>query len=143
MGACGLGSGDAVPAAIPRAVQAYLMAIPAVSQVANRDAIRTLGPVNTVVPIFERSVFLTANDNTVYSWTWVDLSKGPVVLVRGICASGRVRSSRLRRFVVRRRNDAMGHVWTARVGKENLHFAALVGAAMCSACLRGTHDRWP
>jgi hypothetical protein len=30
-----------------------------------------------------------------------------------------------------------------RVGKKNLHFAALVGAAMCSACLRGTHDRWP
>jgi hypothetical protein len=30
-----------------------------------------------------------------------------------------------------------------RVGKENLHFAALVGAAMCSAFLRGTHDRWP
>jgi len=22
-------------------------------------------------------------------------------------------------------------------------FAALVGAAMCSACLRGSHDRWP
>ena len=21
--------------------------------------------------------------------------------------------------------------------------AALVGAAMCSACLRGSHDRWP
>ena len=30
-----------------------------------------------------------------------------------------------------------------RVGKENLHVAGLVGAAMCSACLRGTHDRWP
>jgi hypothetical protein len=30
-----------------------------------------------------------------------------------------------------------------RVGKENLHVAALVGAAMCSACLRGTQDRWP
>lgn len=68
-----------------RAVQAYLLAIPVVSQAANRDAIRTLGPVNTVVPVFEqlmdsRSVFLTANDNTVYSWTWIDLSKGPLVL---------------------------------------------------------------
>jgi hypothetical protein len=30
-----------------------------------------------------------------------------------------------------------------RVGKKNLHFAALVGAAMCSAYSRGTHDRWP
>ncbi len=68
-----------------RAVQAYLLAIPAVSQATNRNAIRTLGPVNTVVPIFEqlldsRSIFLTANDNTVYSWTWLDLSKGPLVL---------------------------------------------------------------
>lgn len=68
-----------------RAVQAYLMAIPAVSQATNRNAIRTLGPVNTVVPIFEqlmdsRSTFLTANDNTVYSWTWIDLSKGPLVV---------------------------------------------------------------
>jgi hypothetical protein len=68
-----------------RAVQAYLLALPAVSQAANRNAIRTLGPVNTVVPIFEqlmdsRSIFLTANDNTVYSWAWLDLSKGPLVL---------------------------------------------------------------
>jgi hypothetical protein len=30
-----------------------------------------------------------------------------------------------------------------RVGKKNLHLAALVGAAMCSAFVRGTHDRWP
>ena len=28
-----------------------------------------------------------------------------------------------------------------RVGKKNLHFAALVGAAMRSACLRGSHRR--
>lgn len=68
-----------------RAVQAYLLAIPAVSQATNRNAIRTLGPVNTVVPIFEqlldsRSIFLTANDNTVYSWTWIDLKGGPLVM---------------------------------------------------------------
>jgi len=68
-----------------RAVQAYLLAIPAVSQAANRNAIRELGPANTIVPIFEqlmdsRSIFLTANDNTVYSWTWIDLSKGPLVV---------------------------------------------------------------
>jgi hypothetical protein len=68
-----------------RAVQAYLLALQAVSQAANRNAIRTLGPVNQVVPIFEqlldaRSIFLTANDNTVYSWTWLDLSQGPLDL---------------------------------------------------------------
>jgi hypothetical protein len=30
-----------------------------------------------------------------------------------------------------------------RVGKEKLRVASLVGAAMCSACLCGSHDRWP
>src|SRR5258708_27896336 len=30
-----------------------------------------------------------------------------------------------------------------RVGKRNLHVAGLVGAAMCSACRCGSHDRWP
>jgi hypothetical protein len=30
-----------------------------------------------------------------------------------------------------------------RVGKKNLHFAGLVGAAMCSAFRCGSHDRWP
>jgi hypothetical protein len=68
-----------------RAVQAYLLALPPVSQAANRNAIRELGPANTTVPIFEqlmdsRSVFLTANDNTVYSWTWLDLRNGPLVV---------------------------------------------------------------
>lgn len=68
-----------------RAVQAFLLGMPAVSQVANRDAFRTLGPPNSLVPIFEqlqdaRSIILTANDNTVYSWTWLDLADGPLVL---------------------------------------------------------------
>ncbi len=68
-----------------RAVQAFLLGLPAVGQVANRDATLTLGPPNTVVPIFEqlldsRGIVLTGNDNTVYSWTWLDLSKGPLVL---------------------------------------------------------------
>ena len=68
-----------------RAVQAYLLALPPVSQAANRNAILTLGPANTTVPIFEqlmnsRSVFLTANTNTVYSWMWIDLRNGPLVM---------------------------------------------------------------
>jgi hypothetical protein len=53
-----------------RAVQAYLMAIPAASVAAYTDAVRTLGPVNGVVPIWEqlldgRTIGLTGNDNTV------------------------------------------------------------------------------
>ena len=55
-----------------RAVQAYLLAIPAVNQAANRDAMRTLGPINQTVPIWEdlvdsRTVGLTFNDQTIYS----------------------------------------------------------------------------
>jgi hypothetical protein len=68
-----------------RAVQAYLLSIPAVSQAAIRNAIRELGPVNVTVPIFEqfmdsRSIILTADDNTVYSWAWLDLHDGPLVV---------------------------------------------------------------
>ena len=53
-----------------RAVQAYLLAIPAVNQAANRDAMRTLGPINQTVPIWEdlvdsRTVGLTFNDQTI------------------------------------------------------------------------------
>ena len=68
-----------------RSVQAFLLGMPAVSQAANREAFRTLGPLNTLLPIYEqltdsRSLILTGNDNTVYNWVWLDLSKGPMVL---------------------------------------------------------------
>jgi hypothetical protein len=68
-----------------RAVQAYLLALPPVNQLSNRTAILSMGPVNMTVPIWEqlvdsRTVELTANDNTPYTWFWVDLRKGPLVL---------------------------------------------------------------
>jgi hypothetical protein len=68
-----------------RAVQAYLLGLPPVNQLANRSAILTMGPANTTVPIWEqlvdsRTVELTANDNTPYTWFWVDLRNGPLVL---------------------------------------------------------------
>ena len=68
-----------------RAVQAYLLALPVVNQAANRDGILAMGPANTTVPIWEnlvdsRTVELTANDNTPYTWFWVDLRKGPLVI---------------------------------------------------------------
>jgi hypothetical protein len=68
-----------------RAVQAYLLAIPAVGQVMDRNAAKTLGPVNQTVPIWEqlvdsRTLGLTFNDNTVYTWTWVNLKDGPLVV---------------------------------------------------------------
>ena len=68
-----------------RAVQAYLLGLAPVSQVANRKGILQVGPANTTVPIFEtmmnaRSIFLTPNNNTPYTWFWLDLRKGPLVL---------------------------------------------------------------
>lgn len=68
-----------------RAVQAYLLGLPAVSQAANLNNMRTLGPTNSTLPIYEqpmnsRSINLTANNNTPYTWVWVDLHDGPVVL---------------------------------------------------------------
>ena len=68
-----------------RAVQAYLLGLPAVSQWANRKGILQFGPANSTVPIFEtmmnaKTLELTANNNTPYTWFWVDLTKGPLVL---------------------------------------------------------------
>jgi len=62
-------------------VQAYLLGLAPVSQVANRKGILEVGPANTTVPIFEqmmnaRSVFLTPNNNTPYTWFWLDLRTG-------------------------------------------------------------------
>jgi len=68
-----------------RAVQAYLLGLPAVNQLSNRRAMLTQGPANLTVPIWEqlvdsRTVELTANDNTPYSWFWLDLKNGPLML---------------------------------------------------------------
>lgn len=68
-----------------RAVQAYLLGLPPVNQLANRKGMLALGPANTTVPIFEtmmnaRSIFLTPNNNTPYTWFWLDLRAGPLVL---------------------------------------------------------------
>ena len=68
-----------------RAVQAYLLALPVVNQMANRAGTLSVGPANTTVPIWEqmvdsRTVELTANDNTPYTWFWIDLRNGPLVL---------------------------------------------------------------
>ena len=68
-----------------RAVQAYLLGLPVVNQVGNRSGILKIGPANKTVPIWEnlvdsRTVELTANDNTPYTWFWVDLRNGPLVI---------------------------------------------------------------
>src|SRR5208283_1875910 len=67
-----------------RALQAYLLAIPIVNQAGMRDSIRQYGPDKQTDVIWEqlvdpKTVELTANDNTVYSFIWTDTHKGPVV----------------------------------------------------------------
>src|SRR5262245_41067249 len=68
-----------------RAVQAYLLALPAVSQASMRKGLTQWGPANSTLLIFEqlmdsRSIFLTPNDNTPYSTIWIDLRDGPLVV---------------------------------------------------------------
>ncbi|MBX9689198.1 MAG: DUF1254 domain-containing protein [Candidatus Obscuribacterales bacterium] len=67
-----------------RALQAYLLAVPIVNQASMRDSLRNFGPDNQTDVIWEnlvdpRTVELTANDNTIYNFIWVDSRKGPLV----------------------------------------------------------------
>lgn len=68
-----------------RALQAYLLGLPIVNQVGMRAKLREFGPVNQTDVIWEdlvdsKTVELTANDNTVYSFIWLDTKKGPLVV---------------------------------------------------------------
>jgi hypothetical protein len=68
-----------------RALQAYLLALPIVNQVGMRDSLRSFGPDNQTDVIWEnlvdsKTVELTANNNTVYSFIWIDTHKGPLVV---------------------------------------------------------------
>jgi hypothetical protein len=68
-----------------RVLQAYLLAIPIVNQAGMRDSLLQYGPVNQTDAIWEnlvdsKTVELTANDNTVYSFIWLDTHKGPLVV---------------------------------------------------------------
>jgi len=68
-----------------RGVQVMLSTMQAASLNAQRHALRSFGPDNQTVIIFEslmdsRSLFLTANTESIYAVAWLDLSKGPVVV---------------------------------------------------------------
>ena len=68
-----------------RALQAYLLGIPIVNQAGMRESLRKFGPDNQTNVIWEtlvdpKTVELTANDNTVYSFIWIDTKKGPLVV---------------------------------------------------------------
>ncbi|MFO1090644.1 MAG: DUF1254 domain-containing protein [Hyphomicrobiales bacterium] len=68
-----------------RALQAYLLAIPIVNQAGMRDSLLKFGPANSTDVIWQdlvdpRTVELTANDNTIYSFIWIDTKDGPIVV---------------------------------------------------------------
>jgi hypothetical protein len=68
-----------------RALQAYLLGLPIVNQASMRATERSFGPQNYTDVIWEnlvdsKTVELTANDNTVYSFIWLDTHKGPLVV---------------------------------------------------------------
>jgi hypothetical protein len=68
-----------------RALQAYLLALPIVNQASMRDSLSKWGQVNQTDVIWEnlvdpKTVELTANNNTVYSFVWLDTHQGPLVV---------------------------------------------------------------
>jgi hypothetical protein len=68
-----------------RGVRAFLDGLPIASLHAMREGLREVGCVNGTVGIFEtlmdaRTLFLTANTESVYAVTWLDLTDGPMVV---------------------------------------------------------------
>jgi len=68
-----------------RGVDVYLNTMQGSSLVALRRGLRGMGCVDGTIGVFNtlmdsKSLYLTANSDTVYAMTWIDLSKGPVVV---------------------------------------------------------------
>jgi hypothetical protein len=68
-----------------RGVRAFLDALPIASLHAMREGLREVGAVDGTVGIFEdlmdaRTLFLTANTESVYAIVWLDLADGPMII---------------------------------------------------------------
>ncbi len=68
-----------------RAVEVFLNSIPVASLIAVREGYKSVGVSGNTIGIFEqlmdsRSLFLTANTESIYAGAWLDLSNGPVVV---------------------------------------------------------------
>ncbi len=67
------------------ALDIFLDGIPAASLNAMREGLLSFGPANKTILVFEefmdsKSLFLTPNSESIYTFAWIDLSDGPVVL---------------------------------------------------------------
>jgi hypothetical protein len=68
-----------------RGVDVFLNSFQGASLVALRRGLREVGAVDGAVGVFDtlmdsKSLFLTANVDTVYAMSWIDLTKGPVII---------------------------------------------------------------
>lgn len=68
-----------------RGVEAFLQAMPAASLYAMREGFKSIGAIGNSVMVAEtledaRSLFLTANTESIYVGTWLDLKDGPIVV---------------------------------------------------------------
>ena len=68
-----------------RGIEVFLNGIPGVSMAALRQGSRSVGAVDGTIGIFQnlmdsKSLFLTANTESIYYATWIDLKNGPIVV---------------------------------------------------------------
>lgn len=68
-----------------RGMEVFLNGIPGASLVAMRRGLKEVGAVDGTIGIWDelldaKSLLLTANTESVYAFTWIDLRKGPVVI---------------------------------------------------------------
>jgi len=68
-----------------RGVEAFVNGVPGASMVAMRTGLRSVGAENGTIGVFDtlmdsKSLFLTANTESIYYVTWLDLKNGPVVV---------------------------------------------------------------
>ncbi len=68
-----------------RGIEVFLNGIPGASMVAIRTASRAVGGIDGTVGVFQKlmdskSLFLTANTESIYYATWIDLKNGPIVV---------------------------------------------------------------
>ena len=70
---------------LSRGIEVFLNGIPGASLVALRAGCRAVGAIDGAIGIFQdlmdsKSLFLTANTESIYYVTWIDLRHGPVVI---------------------------------------------------------------